>query len=845
MKRFHAALAGVGLLTALVVPALLVPAVAPLAQSGVGGLRAGVGTGDITPPVGTPMFAYTAREAVFSGVEPFLTQESFDTNFYAKTFLASVGVHTRLRSRALVLDDDGTRVALVAVDLGGFPYEVHQAVVQRLEAAGAGIDAAHLLLSATHTHGGAGPIWPLTHSSYGILGGDLFDPRVFGRVADGIAASVLDAVAALAPARAGTASVEVLDATNNRNIEPHRLNPDVPAIERSDGKPESIDGTMTVVRADTTDGRPLGLWSTFAIHGTAFGDDMLHLTGDNQAFAERIVEDEIRRRSGLRAEDVVVHALANGAEGDISPRTAPPFLGDVPLALPVSTEGREQAAYVVGNYAGAEIAGRRVAAGALAAWDAAGRSMTDSLVLDTRASLLPLDGTTLVNGEPVGLLVALGCGGVVCPDGTELPLDVPGQGAKLPVAVGPPGALVPPFAPLQVLRVGDLLLGSAPFEVTKQMGARIKAAMAASAAASGLPVEHLALVGLANGYASYMATPEEYDASYYEGSFTLYGRQQGPAVQAGLVALTSAISTGAPAPAGTTALPLIDLSLPDLPPLLPEPDVGRVVSEPATTPRFGQVVFRWVGGDPAADDPHVRIERQAPTGEWQLVATDDGFEDIVTHRRPLGVGPHEWTETWETTSSTPTGPHRVVVTGASATGPYSVTSAVFEVLPAASPTPTAVQIDGDIAWFRATYPEPGEDTLRLRDRFASGGGGHVVVTSADGTARTLDAVWSTERQRYEVAGAFPSAASPSGAAAPGTGVTVSVVAGSMVDGFGNGASAVAAPSEPAVPTAPAPTAPVALPATGADPWVPASAAAAGVLLALAAVGVRRRCTASG
>jgi neutral ceramidase len=805
----------------LAIVAVLAPGGGRAEAASDGTLLAGVGTADLTPPVGTPMFAYTAREAVFSGVTPFLTQETFDTNFYAKTFLATVGVHTRLRSRALVLDDGGTRLALVAVDLGGFPYDVHQAVVRRLRSAGAGIDATHLLISATHTHGGAGPIWPLTHTAYGILGGDLFDPRVFGRVADGIAASVLDAVATLEPARVGVAQVPVLDATNNRNLEPYRRDRDVEPSDRPDGKPGSISPNLTAVRADTAAGRPLGLWTTFAIHGTAFGDGMLHFTGDNQAYAERIVEDEIRRRAGLGPEDLVVHALANGAEGDISPRTAPPFLDDVPMALPAtSNDGREPSAFVVGDYAGAEVAGERVARGALAAWEQAGRTLSDDVELGARSFLLPLDGTTVIDGDPVGLTVALGCAGVACPDGMGLPggLDLPGQGGKLPLALGLPGTLVPPFAPLSVVRIGGLLLGAAPFEVTKQMGARVEAAMGAETDA-----EHVALVGLANGYASYMATPEEYDAHHYEGSFTLYGRQQGPAVQAGLVRLARALETGAPNPRGSTALPFVDLSLPDLPPLLPEPDVGMVLAEPAATvARFGQARFEWVGGDPAADDPHVRLERLGASDQWETVATDDGFEDIVTHSRPLGAPRHRWTETWEATACSATGTHRFVVDGASSRGgPYSVTSAPFEVAAAAAPAAGPITIDAatGVAWFRATYPEPDRTTLRLRPRFASGGTATAVVDGAEVEAR-----WSDANQRYELT--------------PGTTMAVTNVA----DGCGNGALAVVAPTEPQAPSAPdAPAAPPSsIPTTGSEPSVPLLTAAVLLALALLSRGRSRR-----
>jgi len=59
----------------------------------------------------------------------------------------STGVLDPLHARAAVLDDGSTRLALVAVDLIGFPLELVNAVRERV-----GGDFPHLLVTATHTH---------------------------------------------------------------------------------------------------------------------------------------------------------------------------------------------------------------------------------------------------------------------------------------------------------------------------------------------------------------------------------------------------------------------------------------------------------------------------------------------------------------------------------------------------------------------------------------------------------------------------------------------------------------------------------------------------------------------
>jgi hypothetical protein len=122
----------------------------------ISGLEAGAAAADITGRVGTPMFAYTARSYLFSPDPEKLQQHAMqmvadpDTGLYAKTFEPSIGIHTRLLARAIVLRQAGQKYALAQADLGGLPYALVQEVASRIKATG--IDAQHILLSATHSH---------------------------------------------------------------------------------------------------------------------------------------------------------------------------------------------------------------------------------------------------------------------------------------------------------------------------------------------------------------------------------------------------------------------------------------------------------------------------------------------------------------------------------------------------------------------------------------------------------------------------------------------------------------------------------------------------------------------
>src|SRR3954465_7873309 len=568
-------------------PAALAAASLPLlcAAPAAAQLRAGAASADITAPVGTPMFAYTARSRVASpdkNADAVDVLADPDTNLYAKSFVASKGIHTRILSRALVLQQGATKLALVQADLGGLPYALTQSVLERVRSTG--IDGDPLLLSATHTPSSTGPIWPASDMGYGALGGDLFDPRVFEVTAQGIADAILAADRRLAPARAGTATVQVRDASRNRESEPFALNKDLAS------SPDPINPDLTVLRVDDRKGRPIGLWSNFAIPPTSFGDGNLNFSGDNAGVAARLAE----RAIGHGAVDV----WTNGDEGDTSPNGDP------------SVVGGEREQYANTDDAKAHLAGERVAAGIVRAWHDAGGAMSRDLALDVRRSFLSFDGTQ-ADGAPVGPIPVLGLGVIqegVCAPVTDL--AGPGQGAKMPLAGGP---LLPTTFPVSVARVGGLAIAPLPTEITKQMGTRIVRSVAAKAGA-----DRVVIAGLTTAYASYTATPEEYDACTYEGSFTLFGRQQGARYRD----FATALAAGTTPPGAGSEPPNTSFGAENSASPRTTPGAGTVVTQPAAElRRYQRAVFAWKGGDPSVDAPRgatfVALQRRDEHGRWR------------------------------------------------------------------------------------------------------------------------------------------------------------------------------------------------------------------------------------
>ena len=100
------------------------------ASADAAGLRAGVGKADITPRTGYYLGGWTRADRVAGGQ------------------------HTRLFSRALVLERDGRKMALVQIDLFMIPAGMVQHIGEAL--ATRGFSERNILISASHTHSGPG-----------------------------------------------------------------------------------------------------------------------------------------------------------------------------------------------------------------------------------------------------------------------------------------------------------------------------------------------------------------------------------------------------------------------------------------------------------------------------------------------------------------------------------------------------------------------------------------------------------------------------------------------------------------------------------------------------------------
>lgn len=712
-------------LTTLLVVASLVAAALAATVTGLGtgasgaepqpALRVGVGRADITPPTG------------------------YFTMGNVRSDARATGQHTRLQARAIVLERGDTKVALVVTDLccvaGGLLTEA----AKRLE--GRGIDERSMVVAGTHTHSAPGQYFPFTGhdvvfpnfptpTEFNLQA----DPQLYAFLARRIATAIARADDDLGPGAAGWGHTEIpVGLTENRSIEAHLANYGIErglgegnASESPRGAASTIDPELHVLRVDKLlDGRlvPVGLWSTFANHGTVtLGSRARNYNGDHLGAAMLATEGALRRAGDAPPGQDVVTAFSNADEGDASSalhRTGP---------------------------ADADYVGRVEAAAMLRAWTAAGEQLSQSPELALRWTRFCFCGQETEGGRVddkavPGLPLLTGSDehrgqlhentGLVF-EGERLPAEAGPQGNKIQLL--PQGAPMPEGAPLALVRVGDGVIVSNPGEVTTEVGRRLKEAVGSALAGTG--VSSIAISGLANEYQGYFTTPEEYTWQAYEGGQTNFGKYSANLLieQTGLLA--TSLAEGRPAPPAYAFDPTNGLE-PDHTPFPDGAERGVVLEQPAGVQRLDRAAFSWRGGARGTDRPldraFVRVERRVDTG-WRRVHDDLGttIEWRVEGNEQVPLGPEyvvaanegRYTARWEVPLDTAPGDYRFVVTA----NRYRLASDSFPVSRGSLLTVAPVRATVGRAAFTLAYPraEPYTD-LTWRPQVARGTSVVVLV----------------------------------------------------------------------------------------------------------------------
>lgn len=250
-------------------------------------LRAAVARVDLSAPPGLPMYGFLDR---------------------LKDNRLSTGTLDPLYARVLVLEADEKRLALVTLDLGRTFRESELAQLRQQLKASAGIS--FLIVTASHTHSGPN-----------ILDQDPGGPlRTWESSAiEKISAAVEEASHHLVEARMGTGRGEVYIGYNRRLVQQDGL---VKMLWSNPHKQTTapLDPTVTVMRIDDAQGKPLALLVNYACHPVVFGSDNLNYSSDFVGVMRDTVEKAFDQK--------LLCLFLQGADGDINPYYATTPLSD-------------------------------------------------------------------------------------------------------------------------------------------------------------------------------------------------------------------------------------------------------------------------------------------------------------------------------------------------------------------------------------------------------------------------------------------------------------------------------------------------------------------------------------
>ncbi len=416
--------------------------------------RAGAGTSNITPPLGSSINGgFQDGKATY--------------------------IHDELHARCLALDDGQTKLVLVVADSCVIERSIFDEA-KRLVNEATALPMENLLMSATHSH---------SCGTMAAVGQSTPDPTYQRFVAQRIADGLQRALTNLAPARIAWSSGNVPQHVFNRRwrmkpggipasplgvtTDQVRMNPGVnnPHLDQPAGP---TDPQVFFISVQSTEGRPVALYANYSLHYVG-GVGRGHISADYfGAFADRIQE----LLGADRQDPPFVGIMSNGTSGDINnvdfrggQAKQPPY-GQIKL---VASDVAQEVARVCKTLTYRDWVPLAVAQKELTL--ALRLPSNDEVekareVMNQSKSFPRMETSEQVYARETVLL-------------SEFPSQV--------------------SAPVQVLKIGDLRISGIPAEVFVEIGLELKQRHAQSFT-----------VSLANAYHGYLPTPEQHRLGGYE-----------------------------------------------------------------------------------------------------------------------------------------------------------------------------------------------------------------------------------------------------------------------------------------------------------------------------------------
>lgn len=462
----------------------------------------------------------------------------------------TTGVESEIYARAFIIRDfncDRSVVIVVAEILAGVEA-VKSAVIQRLGSQFQFLyNDDNVLISGTHTHSAPGGFSDSELYEH-VIGG--FNPHTFECVVSGIVASIAQAHHNLAPGKIYLDRGTIPDCGRQRSLLAYLNNP-LTERQRYDSDTDNQMLLLKFVRLDRDGESPLAVLNWYGIHPTDRGQKNTLINGDHKGYASLLFESAMK--TNYTAKETFIAAFANASCGDVSGNVE---FGTIPDGIRdkehMELHGRQQfeKAWELFATASAELEGdidyrhTRVDMSQVEVEDRSGRTYPGALGLcfttgssedsipRVKVGNFSFNSIQLQEGLVEGqlslwqrlvrgvvrLVLAAKFGQI-----EQSPEFICGHFPKpIVLATGlmnPP--ITPNVLPLQIIKIGNLVLSAIPGEITTMAGRRLKNTVLSEL--KDLGVNHLALATYANDYALYITTKEEYEKQHYEGAATLFG----------------------------------------------------------------------------------------------------------------------------------------------------------------------------------------------------------------------------------------------------------------------------------------------------------------------------------
>ncbi len=389
--------------------------------------------------------------------------------------------HDALHSRAMVLDDGTTKLAMVVVDsLGVSPEVIEEA--KQVASRETEIPADRMLVCSTHSHS-----CPQSGTTEGP------PPAVAYRklLLNGIAKSIIDAHAALQPASVGAAAHPLAEEVFNRRwyLKPGKMPanpfgrmdivkmnpPRSPAVLDRPAGPTDPD--ITVISVLNAKKRPLALFANYSLH-------YVGAIPRGQVSADYFGEFSRLMPTRLRGDDSFVSMMSNGTSGDIN---------NIPFT--VTRPPREP-------FEQCRVVARKAAD---TAWFA--QRKIEQHRSDARLGMVQRE-IELTYRRPTHDELTFARDVLAMKDEkkiAKLPRLAEAYARRTANAAQRKEDTV--VVKLQAIRIGDLAVCGIPFETFVEIGLELK---------DRSPFPQTMVIGLANGRYGYLPTPEQHRLGGYE-----------------------------------------------------------------------------------------------------------------------------------------------------------------------------------------------------------------------------------------------------------------------------------------------------------------------------------------